>query len=525
MNGGTIFGNSAEIGGGVCVGSGTFIMKGGIIEANRSVSTTVVPKGGGVYITSGSTAEFLGGTIDANSAEGSNAEGGGVYSEDTIQIPAGIFGSYNTLEGTNPVTGTENYNYQFTRIYTLQDLESIASTAANPHKIYLLMADIDASGSPWPPIGDNTAPFKGGFWGNGKTITLGAVGVSSGASTTQSGLFGQIGSQGIVKNLTIAGTITPTGPTTGAIAGTIEAGGTVADCAVTASIVFGPSGGVTLGGIAGISAGTIKGCSVTGTVENTGQGSAVWTVGGIVGSISTGGSVINCYTTGAVLSTGESIYIGGIAGQTYGSIANCYTTAPVTSDCEATGTREYSGGIVGYVNGTGSVKHCYTRGIVIRSNSSAVTYERCIGGIAGFDNGTIEYCHTEGTISVPTSTSVDTIGGIAGTVNTATTLSHCVALTGNLSDSISTNVHRVAGDNSGTLTSNFGKDSMQKNGAANTWSNDPANVDGGDVAMTDAVSFSWWTGTAGWSAVFDGHSDTAPWVWENDRPILYWERE
>ena len=72
MYSGTITGNTASQGGGVCVNGGTFNLYGGTITGNTA------PKGGGVYVNSGGTFNMYGEatSVSNNTATGS---GGGVY--------------------------------------------------------------------------------------------------------------------------------------------------------------------------------------------------------------------------------------------------------------------------------------------------------------------------------------------------------------------------------------------------------------------------------------------------------------
>jgi len=62
---------------------------------------------------------------------------------------------------------------------------------------------------------------------------------------------------------------------------------------------------------------------------------------GLFGYVSAGGTVTNCYATGAV--TGD--YVGGLVGVNYGTVTNCYATGAVTGDY-------VGGGLVGYNDGT-----------------------------------------------------------------------------------------------------------------------------------------------------------------------------
>jgi hypothetical protein len=79
MSGGTISGNSAPLGGGVCISNnGTFSMSGGAISGNEATGS----KGGGVAVIAGSSIfTRSGGAISGNKITGSSGLGGGVYME------------------------------------------------------------------------------------------------------------------------------------------------------------------------------------------------------------------------------------------------------------------------------------------------------------------------------------------------------------------------------------------------------------------------------------------------------------
>jgi hypothetical protein len=101
--------------------------------------------------------------------------------------------------------------------------------------------------------------------------------------------------------------------------------------------------------------------------------------GGIVGSVSDGLTIYNCFVTGEI----TGLDAGGIVGSGGGSftITNCYNAATVTSNNTSQNYAQGAGGIYGSaVNATPSVSYCYNTGTVSNPNSSYRTY---IGGIAG----------------------------------------------------------------------------------------------------------------------------------------------
>ena len=134
-----------------------------------------------------------------------------------------------------------------------------------------LTADIDLTGKDWTPIGTNFYnSYTGTFDGGGHTIK----GLTVTTNDQYVGLFGRLGKAGTVKNVVMEGV------------------------QITSNHSLGYAGGV-----AGFSwGGTIENCSVS-------------------------GSVLACYATGNVTSTGSStgnVHIGGFLGDNYTTVTACY---------------------------------------------------------------------------------------------------------------------------------------------------------------------------------------------------------
>lgn len=178
-----------------------------------------------------------------------------------------------------------------------------------------------------------------------------------------------------------------------------------------------------------LAGGTVKNVTVRGNVTRQTASKASY-AGGIVGMItSAGGTVTNC-TNRATVTAPSNCYAGGIIGHTNGvaTIANCVnygsvtagrnvggiiggsglagakmTITDVTNHGAVTGSANYVGGIVGYINSKGNVlTNC--------TNTGDVTGANCVGGIVGFlnqngmsatvDGATVENCTLSGTQSV-----------------------------------------------------------------------------------------------------------------------------
>ena len=126
-------------------------------------------------------------------------------------------------------------------------------------------------------------------------------------------------------------------------------GGTVINCWNSGAV-----SGTHCGGIVGSNqsaGGKIYNCWNSGTVSGTVGGEGI---GGIVGS-NFSSDIYNSYNTGAINGKNN---VGGIVGYSkYGKIYNSYNTGTVTSTNNTTGI--YIGGVIGKLSGTSNVRCCY----------------------------------------------------------------------------------------------------------------------------------------------------------------------
>ena len=212
----------------------------------------------------------------------------------------------------------------------------------------VLTGDIDLGKYPWLSISSSYKVELDGQ--NHKIIGLNA----------KSGLFGQIGANSRIQNLTLRGTISGSG-NAGAVAGYACGNGIVIESCF--SYVTISSTGNNVGGIVGYTYNnaTVKNCASFGAV--TGGSSVGGIIGGFVGN---GNIVTGCYNTGKVTATGSKA--GGVfGGSGYGvAVANCYNTGDVTASSVAGGIGgEAKGGThwsTGAVLTKMSVTSCYTAG-------------------------------------------------------------------------------------------------------------------------------------------------------------------
>jgi hypothetical protein len=102
------------------------------------------------------------------------------------------------------------------------------------------------------------------------------------------------------------------------------------------------------GGLVVYNSGTITQCYSTGAVRSTGSTGGPFLVGGLVAS--NRGTVTRCYSTVAVSGAGEQSAVGGLVGSNSSMVTHCYSTGVVDGN-------DVAGGLVGQ---GGSVMHCYS---------------------------------------------------------------------------------------------------------------------------------------------------------------------
>ena len=134
-----------------------------------------------------------------------------------------------------------------------------------------------------------------------------------------------------------------------------------------------------VGGLAATNGGTVMGCYSTGAVRNGGSG-GLSCIGGLIGSNS--GTVTQCHSAATI--DGISSAAGGLVGGNGGSLTECYSTGVVSV------TGSDVGGLVG-ANG-GSLTKCYSTGPVSATGWDA-------GGLVGSNGGTVTQCYATGTVS------------------------------------------------------------------------------------------------------------------------------
>lgn len=290
-------------------------------------------------------------------------------------------------------SGTETDPYLIGDYTALKALATKVNGGWDTDGLYFRQtADIDMSeDTKWAPIapiaaGKCDTPFNGTYDGDGHRIKNF---VYNDPSRYYYGLFGKLGSNSVLKNLSLDESCSITGLSwVGGLA--CSSDGYIINCANYGTVSAAGSAGsvsyLNLGGIVGVGS-KLYGCANYGTVTgnpdatNFGDVPGGMEVGGVAGNAYT---LVNCANYGDVSGGGK---VGGIVGSraplgdagvsnatwgtTYSNIVGCANYGTVTA-------REMAGGIVGELRGR--VEDCFNLGTV-------KVEKTVVGGIVGTGGG------------------------------------------------------------------------------------------------------------------------------------------
>lgn len=270
-------------------------------------------------------------------------------------------------------------------------------------KHFRLVSDLDLSGEEWTPIGTHGKSFRGGFNGDGHTITGMTI---TGKENSYVGLFGECynftADSSYIKSVTVKRANISGKSFVGAIAGE---GANISDCYSIENTIYAIR---QVGGVCGSLTGSISGC------YNSSSVSGNYAAGGIMGTASyngTGGVVQYCYNIGAVTVSLQDGSVGGITGAS----ANRYDISNCLNCGKITGKGKNVGGIAGstdssYMNFIGN---CYynsdlnNAGVGEGENDKVIpltTSQLCGALPEGFDSANWK----EGSVDTSTAKATDT---------------------------------------------------------------------------------------------------------------------
>lgn len=234
---------------------------------------------------------------------------------------------------------------------------------------YKLTADIELANiagiTAFNPIGGGKFMFSGKFDGNGHTITFCEdKNLNLAEEATEfSGLFGQVGPNAEIKNLTVVGISIKNSVYAGAIAGVNY--GKITNCVVKDLTI---ENAIYNGGFTGVNYGTISS-----TLDS-----------------NMGVTDLSFVNNISITNTTRKTFAGAIAGINHGTIdgikipGDFKISAETATDINAT---RYLGGLAGY--NTGVLNDCFIVNVNISDHSTISVY---MGGFAGINSGKISLC-------------------------------------------------------------------------------------------------------------------------------------
>ena len=291
---------------------------------------------------------------------------GTIVDIDAAETTITMSGNYSITANFGPFSGgngTVEDPYQIADWYRLDDVRNYLSSH------FILINDLDSNsigytelasataheGKGWQPIGNNNT-FVGSFDGQGYEIFDLFI---NRPDQSEVGLFGSVGTAGVIENVGVNGNVTGYDNTAGLV-GKNE--GTVGNSYATCNVI----GNLNVGGLVG------KSDNTEGAVTDsyaTGNVTGINNVGGLVGW-NREGTISDSYATGRVTGTDN---VGGLVGKNSDTTSNSYATGRVTGS-------DNVGGLMGRNDNTGSVSNSYSTGSVAGGEH--------FGGLMGRNYGT-----------------------------------------------------------------------------------------------------------------------------------------
>jgi len=218
--------------------------------------------------------------------------------------------------------------------------------------------------------------------------------------------------------------------------------------------------------------------------------------------------VVNCNITG-------NGFVSGLVGYDAGGtnvIENCYVTGAVK------GIDDFAGGIASYTTAATIVRNCYTTATV-----EGASY---IGGVVGYNEGTIENCYAAGNVSGTT----NYIGGVAG--RNANVIRNCVAANHKLTATTATNIYRITGfSGTATLQNNYAYQNMVITTDNGSTTATPGGASGANATYAALTSFAFyntgsnWYNNTPWSIAIGASAEKKWNICDNGvkLPFMQWE--
>jgi hypothetical protein len=310
----------------------------------------------------------------------------------------GIYADTSTLSGHGAGTPADPY-----RLCTAAQLQTVADDPSLWSSDFRLMRSLhlrDFVGV----LGTSVAPFTGAFDGNHYSFVRLSQAVSG---QPAAGLFGAVA--GSIRHLTLVAPDVVGEDLVGAMVGHLLSGASLVNAHVVGGMLT--SGGDVAGGLVGQNDGYIEWSSSTAYVANdTAVGAS--RLGGLVGSNSSSGSIVNSHSIGFVDRAGPTTggMTGGLLGENTGLVQGSWSATNVTSTAPDTGgligtnsgivLRSFARGHVGGTDRVGALVGSHSGNITDSYAQGNATGTQAVGGLVGYmPSGSVTRAYSSGTVT------------------------------------------------------------------------------------------------------------------------------
>lgn len=318
---------------------------------------------------------------------------------------------YNILEGK----GTQEEPWLIRTPNDMAKLSDFVHKTGHEYRgeYFKVMEDLDFEGMEYTPVAFENKIFQGYFDGNGKTLKNITYAIADSTTVQERGLFGVVGADGTIANLTLSNCKFQTYKKCGAFAGGLY--GKIINCVNDHTDVL-TTGLMYAGGIAGFGydGASIENCKNSGNVTAGSVGA-----GGMLGSSEEGQlvKILSCSNEGTI--SVKSSQAGGIVGRAMAYISDCHNTANIKI------SSSNAGGIAGNLLTGSYVGKCYNTASII-SNTFAGGIVETVGNHTTDAPFILEDCYNTGEVSTTyTLKSTTYAGGIAGKTGNASIVRNC----------------------------------------------------------------------------------------------------
>lgn len=340
-------------------------------------------------------------------------------------------GKQKSAEDLATVTAANGSSDSLYGYMWVEDIEQLQDINTNLSGQYALRNSIDATATKaWadggfkPIIGEAASGKTIAFTGKFDGLDYNIFNLNIDRDTGNVGLFGVVGDNAVIRNVTLVGGSIKGQNNVGALAGSVQGSAQISNIMNSASV----TGSSDVGGIIGSAVNAdfenlVNTGTVAGTAENTENN-----VGGLIGSLTGGKLSGTSYNLGGV--TGEGYNVGGLVGTASDATLGDGTNL-IYNRLNVSGAYNV-GGIVGSMSGT-TVQKAENSGNVAATGHTDGTYTYHTAHTFNDGNGVVNGVRTE-TVNIANA------GGIAGTASDGSTIS-AVQNSGDVSSSTDTKVN------------------------------------------------------------------------------------